>query len=402
MSTDSSVPSPGSASAPGSAPAPDSASAGASDAVRRSLAQTMADRASAFLQSLNEAQRSVAVRPFEEIDERHRWFYTPTDHGGLALSSMTAPQQRLVFHLLASSLSKAAYVTVTTIIGLDNVLDEVEGFGTDWGRERGRDPGLYYLRVFGVPGSLGSWSWRFGGHHVSLHMTIHDGEVISTTPCFLGADPASSPLLGPHPLRPLAGAEDFARELLHSLSPDQLTVALVSPIPPVDLVGANRARLTEGDSALPLADVWRGRFEGHLAERIDAAQNAMERAVGTLPEHLRALSYSTVPKGLSVADFTPQQRQSLRRVLDAYLSRMPDPYAEIESAKYEGSRLDELSFLWAGSPEPGVPHYYRIQGQRLFVEYDNAARNANHVHTVWRDTENDFGSDVLRHYASTK
>lgn len=394
MSTDRSVP------FPGSAPAPSSAAADASEAVRRSLAQTMADRASAFLLSLDEVQRSVAVRPFGDTEERERWFYTPTDHGGLALSSMTAMQQRLVFHLLASSLSKGAYVTATTIIGLDNVLDEVEGFGTDWGRERGRDPGLYYLRVFGVPGPVGWWSWRFGGHHVSLHMTICDGLLVSTTPCFLGADPASSPLLGTAPLRPLAGAEDSARELLHSLSPSQLEVALVSPIPPVDLVGANRARLMEGDSALPLADVWRGRFEGDLAARVDAAQRGMEKAVGTLPEHLRALSYSKVPKGLSVAEFTRQQRQSLRRVLDMYLGRMPDAFAEVESVKYEGGRLDELSFLWAGSREPSAPHYYRIQGQRLFVEYDNAARNANHVHTVWRDTDNDFGSDVLRHYVS--
>jgi Protein of unknown function (DUF3500) len=29
------------------------------------------------------------------------------------------------------------------------------------------------------------------------------------------------------------------------------------------------------------------------------------------------------------------------------------------------------------------------------VEYDNTQREANHVHSVWRDPEGDFGADVL-------
>ena len=40
---------------------------------------------------------------------------------------------------------------MATVIGLENVLDRMEGFTAGFGRERGRDPGLYYLRVFGDP-----------------------------------------------------------------------------------------------------------------------------------------------------------------------------------------------------------------------------------------------------------
>jgi hypothetical protein len=47
-------------------------------------------------------------------------------------------------------------VTVETIIGLENVLDHTEGFKASFDRERGRDPGMYYLRVFGEPGKLAS------------------------------------------------------------------------------------------------------------------------------------------------------------------------------------------------------------------------------------------------------
>jgi hypothetical protein len=55
-----------------------------------------------------------------------------------------------------------AYVAAETIIGLENVLDELESWGLRWGRERGRDHGLYYVRIFGDPGS-DAWSRRFGG-----------------------------------------------------------------------------------------------------------------------------------------------------------------------------------------------------------------------------------------------
>jgi hypothetical protein len=39
----------------------------------------------------------------------------------------------------------------TTIMGLENVLDQVENWQVEWGRERGRDPQLYWLKVFGDP-----------------------------------------------------------------------------------------------------------------------------------------------------------------------------------------------------------------------------------------------------------
>ena len=67
------------------------------------------------------------------------------------------------------------------------------------------------------------------------------------------------------------------------------------------------------------------------------------------------------------------------------------------------SEFDRLGFLWAGGAERGQPHYYRIQGERVFIEYDNSQRGANHVHTVWRDLANDFGGDALaRHYAQSR
>ena len=205
------------------------------------------------------------------------------------------------------------YVTVATIMGLENVLDELEGWTAQFERDRGRDPGLYYVRVFGDPTGDAPWSWRFGGHHVSINHLIVDGDVTASTPIFMGADPASSPLLGPHLLRPLAAAEDLARELVHTLDDAQRNAAIVSSVPPIDLVGANRPHLSEGDLPAPLIDVWRARFESELGDRMRATQHRAERDVGLRAENLEAVRFSTAPKGIRGRALTNDQRELLAR-----------------------------------------------------------------------------------------
>jgi hypothetical protein len=363
-------------------------------------ASLMAIEAQKFLESLGDDQRELAQWRFPSDDERCRWYYTPTDHGGLPLASMRPAQQRLAMKLVATGLSRPGYYTVSTIIGLENVLDELEGWKVDWGRERGRDPGLYYLRVFGDPASHGPWSWRFGGHHVSVHHLVVDGEVRASTPIFFGADPASSPLLGPQPLRPLAAVEDLARELLLALDRADRSRAIISPVAPVDLVGANRSRLASGDEPLPLADIWRGRFEGALGEQAEGIQQRFEAKAGLTRQHLDAVRFTDEPKGVPAATMTASQQQLLCDLLDVYLRRIPDGLAELEREKFTGDRLGGLWFAWAGGIAPGEGHYYRVQGPRLVLEYDNTQRGANHVHSVWRDPEGDFGEDLLsRHYS---
>ncbi|HTS96734.1 MAG TPA: DUF3500 domain-containing protein [Streptosporangiaceae bacterium] len=374
---------------------------GGPGAAAREAAARMASAAAAWLDALDPAQRVLATgnapSPDAEPDaERRRWYYTPTDHGGLTLSAQGPAQQRLAHQLVATGLSTPGYVTVAAIIGLDNVLDHLEGWSMDWGRERGRDPGLYYLRVFGEPGGPDPWGWRFGGHHVSLNNLVAGGMVRSTTPCFLGADPAVSPLLGPAPLRPLGGAEDLARELVRSLDPGQAARATLLDRAPADIVGGNRARLADGDRMMYLRDIWRARFtDPVLAERVARLDADAERASGYDAEDYQRLALTRVPKGLPARELDAGQRDRLRALLAAYLGRVPaglSPRADYD----DDAALDEVHLAWAGPTEPGRPHYYRLQGPRLLIEYDNTQRHANHAHSVWRDPDADFGYDVLR------
>ncbi|MEL6984203.1 MAG: DUF3500 domain-containing protein, partial [Actinomycetota bacterium] len=342
-----------------------------------------------------------ATWPIDD-EERQRWFYTPTDHGGLGLDDMDGGQQRLTHQLVATGLSTPGYVTMSAIMGLENVLDHTEGWIATFGRLRGRDPQQYRIAIFGQPGPTGRWGWRFGGHHVSISLSMADGSVVGVTPLFLGADPASSPLLGPHPLRPLAGAEDLGRELVRSLDPDQLPQAQLSTVAPTDLITGNRTILADGDRMMPLPEVWRGRLEERLHQAMTRAQVAADEKAGITEDQLDALAFTLEPKGLAIEALGPDQREIAVALLDVYLDRIPTELADEERARAMAG-LDRLRFLWAGGIEVGDPHYYRLQGPDLLVEYDNTQRDANHVHTVWRDLRRDFGGgsdgDALaRHY----
>ncbi|GAA0234872.1 DUF3500 domain-containing protein [Cryptosporangium japonicum] len=313
-----------------------------------------------WLGSLDDAQRAEAVLPWPSEEDRHRWYYTPVDHGGLPLGRMSAAQQSLAMRLLATGLSEAGYVTASTIISLENLLDRVEGWQVARGSSRRRDPQRYWVRVFGEPGGSGPWSWRFGGHHVSIHHLIVDGAVRASSPCFLGADPADAPLLGGHRLRPLGAAEDLARDLVRSLDEEQFAHALLTTVAPDDIVSRNQPRV---------------------------------RFAGADP-----LSLTPFAKGVPAVVLSESQREALRAVLGVFLDRIPAELAEREAAKFAGDRLNTVHFAWAGGTEPGQPHYYRLQGPRLLAEYDNTQRDVNHIHTVWRDPERDFGDDVLRRH----
>jgi hypothetical protein len=71
-----------------------------------------------------------------------------------------------------------------------------------------RDSELYYFSVFGEPSAKGKWGWRVEGHHMSFRCGVDAGKAtVSTTPQFLGANPArvpdgisgaGMPVVGPH------------------------------------------------------------------------------------------------------------------------------------------------------------------------------------------------------------
>ena len=294
------------------------------------------DSVNEFLASLSDEQRAKATRPFEDETERRNWFYWPAPRVGLSLGDMTPEQAKAAHHLVADFISRPAVAKVHAIIGLEHVLDEIEQRD---GSRRGlpRDPALYYMTIFGEPSSADPWSFRFEGHHVSIHIAVH-GDDIRCTPLFLGANPAVVRHNDRVVTRPLGEEEDVARELLEAVGDD----AIISPDAPDDILTMNAPKLDE------------------------------------------------LPNGAGV-----RAGRAAEDLLAVYVERMRPEIAGSEMDRLR-PQLDQIVFAWAGSTKPGERHYYRLTGPTFLAEYDNTQDNANHIHAVWRDLDRDFGADLLR------
>jgi hypothetical protein len=362
-------------------------------------AATMAQEAEALLALLDTDQRARISLPLHDEGERSRWYYTPTPRAGLSLLHMNPLQRQKLRRLLAAGLSEGGYNCVSTIIGLESVVDRWLGFPDrtygDLPDTRLRDPSNYFAAIFGTPGDARGWGWRIGGHHVSVHFTIRDGA-ISPTPAFFGVEPSYVLMPGGVLMRPLAAEEDTARHLLALLRPEQRERAIISPVAPFDIVQANRPRVENG--ALPWPDTF----------GIEATQR-LRQNLGITDELDELVRYTPSPKGLPYDDMDAAQRDAFVRLVRVYLDRVQEPIAAQFAALTEAESLRGMTFAWAGPAvtraperlsEARTPYYYRIQGEHLLIEFDNAQNETNHAHSVWRDPAGDFGRDVLaEHHA---
>ena len=80
---------------------------------------------------------------------------------------------------------------------------------------------------------------------------------------------------------------------------------------------------------------------------------------------------------------------------------MAEGIADYRLERLYDAGIDKIAFAWAGGVERGEQHYYRVQGPTFLIEYDNTQNNVNHIHSVWREFDGDFGRDLLREHVST-
>jgi hypothetical protein len=146
---------------------------------------------------------------------------------------------------------------------------------------------------------------------------------------------------------------------------------------------------------IPLAHIWRAPFRDQAEQqRLETMSDGAETAMGLDAADHRAVALTAAPKGVAAAELDATQRELLHALLATYLGRVPDGISPM--GRYaDPAALDAVHLAWAGSTAPGEPHYYRLQGPRLLLEFDNTQRQVNHAHSVWRDPEADFGLDVL-------
>lgn len=304
-----------------------------------------------FLESLDGEQLSRLLMPFDEMS-RKDWHYLPGKmwpRTGLKLGELNDIQKMAFSRMLQSFLSKSGYDKTQKIIKLENVLAELEG-DPDL-----RDEGDYFIAIYGNPRTDSLWAWSFQGHHLSLNFTVLNGK-LSAAPRFFGASPATITKGSRTGERTLNREEDLALELINSLSVQQKKEAIFQDISFIDIVTTNAVEVT------PL------------------------RAVGIEANKLNA-----------------KQKELLTQLLKEYLSSIPGNLSKERESKINDEEFDEIRFGWAGAITRGQAHYYRIQGKTFLVEFDNTQNEANHIHTVWRDFDGDFGIDLIReHYLNSK
>jgi hypothetical protein len=309
----------------------------------------MADAAQKWFASLDPEQQKQAKYAFDG-KERLAWFFTPRQDKqknptriGVRLERMTPEQKMAALGLLKTGLSRKGFEQATTIMSLEGLLADLEG-------AKGamvRNTGWYFVSVFGEPSKTGPWGWRFEGHHMSVNYTLDKGEVVSATPLMFGANPADVKAGPNQGLRTLPGIEDHARALIKSLTPEQ------------DKAAKQAQNFPEIKENNPTADVGR-------------------------------------PVGITGNDLTPDQRATLMKLLHSYTERMPEDLAKAENERVAKHPIESVYFAYSGSPEPGKPYTYRIQGPEFVVEFlnvqaDSAKNPANHIHSAWRRLPADFG-----------
>jgi hypothetical protein len=313
-------------------------------------ASRMAAAAQKFLDSLTPEQKQKATFDFDH-PERTNWEFVPMQdkdkrplRKGLPLQDMTAQQKQLALALVAAGTSESGNKAATTIMGLESILKVLEA---PKGGAMVRDPEWYFFTIFGTPGKTGKWGWRVEGHHLSINYTLENNDVVTATPTFFGANPATikdGPRKGQ---RTLAEAEDYAIGLFKTLTDEQKAVAL------------QKKKFDEPKSKTPKSGIG-------------------------------------APVGVAAAKMDEKQRDLLIKLVRSYATRLPEDVAAAELKALQSAGFDKVHFAFNGSTEAGEGHTYRVQGPTFVIEFlnvqaDSAGNPANHIHSCWRKIEGDFG-----------
>jgi len=303
-----------------------------------------------FIESLSNEEKDIVFQPFSD-ESREQWHYFPGrmwHSKGLAIKDLDASQKKNFYASLRSFVSAEGFQKTKDILIVEGVLGELTG-NIDY-----RDPEKYYIAIYGDPTTKEPWSFTLEGHHLSLNFTVVNGQLISS-PRFFGANPATV-LSGEHEgLRALNQEEDLAFQLVNSFTEAQQNVANID-----------------------------GRAYPEIITRNESTVAPIDQ------------------RGIKMSQLNGEQQELLWKVIQVYLSTEPEEEVEAKASKIRQTEFDDILFAWAGATTPGVGHYYRIQSDSFLIEFDNTQNGANHIHSVWREFEGDFGRDVLRdHYRNS-
>jgi len=298
------------------------------------------DATKAFLDTLDDTQRSKVNFEFNDAAQRKRWSNLPVnmaEHRGLRMGDLKPAQRAAAEKLLATVLSKMGYEKVIGIVESDEVLRKQAASGAP---PFGRDE--YFISFLGKPSATEPWMIQFGGHHLALNITIA-GEQGVLTPSLIAVQPAKFTLDG-KTVRPMGRETDKALELIKALTEEQRKLAVI---------GAQMRDLVLGP--------------GHDGETIQ-------------------------PEGLKTSRFNDGQRKLLLELVAEWSGIIHDTAAAAKLDEIKANLADTW-FAWSGPLEAGKA-YFRVQGPTVIIEYAPQRLGGDvtmHIHSMFRDPTNDYG-----------
>ncbi len=308
--------------------------------------------AKAFLATLDDAQRTRASVDYQS-NLRVGWHFIPKpSRKGLPLMDMDAEQQAAAKALLRAAVSQLGFNKATTIMQLEAILLQLEGPK----EPPTRNPEKYYFTLFGTPAKGQTWGLSVEGHHLSLNFSLQGNKIVDSTPQFMGSNPAKlNASFGekfPKGFRVLGQEEQLGFDLVKSLDEKQLATA-----------------------TLP----------GEVPEEIRAAGEAQPSTAAAA--------------GIAASELNSDQQATLKKLIEVYSAKMKTGVAKQRWTLIDQAGFDKVKFAWAGAMEPGIGHYYRIQGDTFVIEFINVQADAegnpaNHIHCIWRDLQGDFNLPI--------
>ena len=346
-----------------------------------------------FLASLDADERKSVLFTFDDAEQRARWSNFPTGvvrRAGINFKQMSPSQREAAMKLLAVTLSPMGLQKVEEIRQADDDFktngssrgpsggggrggpggrggangpggpggpDGARGPGGPGRGGPGRGPGgdmfggdLYYFSFLGKPSTTTPWMLQYGGHHLALNITISGSKGV-LTPTLTGAQPAKFQLNG-KTVRPLGRESDKALALVKSLDEKERTQAILN------------------------------------------------YAVGDLVLGPGQDNKKIAPEGLKVSEMNSKQQAMLLELIAEWADILNNDSATARMAELKAD-LQDTWFAWSGPTDTeagsNITAYYRIQGPHLVIEY--APQNGdltNHVHTMYRDPTNDYGSALTK------
>ena len=304
--------------------------------------RSLVEATRAFIATLGNEQKAAAMYEFAD-PVRSNWSSLPVgitdfDRNGVRVGDLDDEQTAALVDFLSVALSHHGYALITGIVGAERQLS-----ASNRAPLLGWSPKNYWIAFFGRPSDDHVWGWQFGGHHLTLNVTVAEGRSYMS-PIFLGVAPAFYTEDGPT-IAPLDSHVRAGLSLFNSLDPDTQELAIFDNRPEEVSTGSGQ------DGPIP------------------------------------------APEGAPVSDWSQSQQQSLLDTIALWVGMVDRASSQARLAEIRAG-LHDTYFAWNGGRDGQGPVHYRIQGPTLIIELASQApiSRGGHYHSLYRDLTNEYGS----------